>query len=397
MQTPSASDDNPKLKKQRKKWLSILAIVVVIIAIGVFIWYWLYGRWYEYTDDAYVDGNLVQITPLINGVVININADDGDLVLQGQTLVELDPSDTEIALQQATANLANTVRKVRSLYRMVDSYKAQLQNSKITLQKAQEDFKRRKELISQGAISREVFAHTKSALETAQSNVIDAEQLLQSNFVLVENTNLRNHPDVLAAKAQFRQAYLDHLRTKLIAPVTGYVAKRTVQVGQYIETDTPLMAVVPLNQVWVNANFKETQLQYVRINQPVKLESDLYGSNVVYHGRVESLGVGTGSAFALLPAQNATGNWIKIVQRLPVRIKLDPQDLEKYPLRIGLSMAATINLHDQSGNVLPTIPSQHPILSTDIYHQQLAEATDLINTIIDQNAGNESDQNSLSK
>ncbi|MFD1260342.1 HlyD family secretion protein [Entomomonas asaccharolytica] len=372
--------------RQRRKWLLILTVVVVVAILLVILWYLLYGQWYESTDDAYVNGNIVQVTPLVSGTVVSIGADDGDLVQQGQTLVSLDPNDTEIALQQAAANLANTVRKVRSLYSTVDSFEAQLKSSQAGLQKAQEDFNRRQKLIAQGAISREELSHALTTLQEAQANVINIKQQLQSNKVLVDNTVLRTHPDVLAAATQFEQAYLNQLRSNLTAPVSGFIAKRSVQVGQHVEKGSQLMAIIPLHQVWVDANFKETQLEYMRIGQPVTLEADIY-SDVVYHGYVESLGVGTGSAFALLPAQNATGNWIKIVQRVPVRIRLDAKELDKHPLRIGLSMTVKVDLHDQSGAMLPQQPPTKPILSTDIYQQQLAEAKQLIDKIIEQNAG----------
>lgn len=380
------AQDNATPKKQRKQWLTILAIVITVGCLMVLIWYWFYGRWYETTDDAYINGNIVQVTPLVSGTVISIGADDGNLVRQGQVLVELDPNDTEIALQQAAANLANTVRRVRSLYSNVDSFDAQLKSSRVTLKKAQDDFNRRQKLINQGAISREELSHAMTTLQEAQANVINIQQQLQSNKVLVDHTQLRTHPDILAAASQYQQAYLDFLRSKLTAPVSGYIAKRSVQVGQHIEKGNQLMAIVPLEQIWVDANFKETQLEFMRIGQPVTLEADVY-SDVVYHGYVESLGIGTGSAFALLPAQNATGNWIKIVQRLPVRIRLEPKELEKHPLRIGLSMNVKVNLHDQTGPMLAQQPPSHPVLSTDIYHQQLAEAKQLIDQIIEQNAG----------
>lgn len=383
--TTEQTQNNQKATQQRKKWLGILLLIVLLSSLIVFIWYWFYGRWHESTDDAYVNGNIVQITPLIDGSVVSISADDGDFVKQGQTLVVLDPNDTEIALQQATANLANTVRKVRSLYSTVDSFEAQLKSSQAVLKKAEQDYQRRKQLISQGAISREELAHSLTTLHEAQANLVSIEQQLQSNKVLIDNTKLHTHPDVLAASAQFEQAYLNRLRSNLTAPVSGFIAKRTVQVGQHVEKGSQLMAIIPLNQIWVEANFKETQLQCMRIGQPVTLEADIY-SHVVYHGKIERLGVGTGSAFALLPAQNATGNWIKIVQRVPVRIQLDLKELEKHPLRIGLSMNVKVDLHDQDGLVLPQQPPIKPVLSTDIYHQQLLEAKALIQQIIDQNA-----------
>src|SRR6185312_12514193 len=204
---------------------------------------------------------------------------------------------------------------------------------------------------------------------------------------LVENTQVASHPEVQAAAARVHAAYLDLQRDTLVAPVSGHVAKRAVQVGQRVQPGTPLMAVVPLSQVWVDANFKETQLQHMRIGQPVTLESDLYGGGVEYHGHVEGLGVGTGSAFSLLPAQNATGNWIKIVQRLPVRIELDRGELQQHPLRIGLSMDAKVNLHDQSGSVLSQKAPDKPVFSTDVYERGSREADALIAKIIADNSG----------
>ena len=383
--TTEQVQDNQKASKQRKKWLSILLFIILLSGLVIIIWYWLYGQWYESTDDAYVNGNVVQVTPLIDGTVVSIGADDGDFVKQGQTLVMLDPNDTEIVLQQVTANLANTVRKVRSLYSTVDSFEAQLKSSQAILKKAEQDYQRRKQLITQGAISREELAHSLTTLDEAQANLISIKQQLQSNKVLVDNTELYTHPDVLAASAQFEQAYLNHLRSNLTAPVSGFIAKRSVQVGQHVGKGSQLMAIIPLNQIWIEANFKETQLQYMRIGQSVNLKADIY-DHVIYHGKIERLGVGTGSAFALLPAQNATGNWIKIVQRVPVRIQIDPKELEKNPLRIGLSMDVKVDLHDQEGLVLPQLPPTKPVLSTDIYHQQLAEAKTLIKQVIDQNA-----------
>ena len=257
---------------------------------------------------------------------------------------------------------------------------------KVAVQKAQDNFNRRKNLAASGAISQEELSHARDDLASAQSALRNNEQQLDTTSALVDNTAIANHPDVLAAAAQLRQAYLEHARTTLIAPVTGYVAKRTVQLGQRVQPGTALMAVIPLNQLWIDANFKETQLDKMRIGQPVEIESDLYGSNVKYSGTVDSIGAGTGSAFALLPAQNATGNWIKIVQRVPVRIHINADELAQHPLRIGLSTTVDVNLHDQSGPVLAQQPPQKAMFTTNVYEQQLAEADTLISRLIESNS-----------
>ncbi|MHB9798229.1 HlyD family secretion protein [Pseudomonas sp. MT3] len=372
---------NPK----RKRWLLILLAVVVLAGIASAAWQILYGRWHEDTDDAYVNGNVVQITPQITGTVVSIGADDGDLVHKGQVLVKFDPSDADIALQQAEANLARTVRQVRGLFSNVDGYKADVAAKKVALAKAEADFKRRQNLANDGAISQEELAHARDALDTARSSLTSAEQQLDTNRALVDDTVISSHPDVKASAAKLRQAYLDDARAVIIAPVTGYVAKRTVQVGQRVQPGAALMAVIPLDQVWIDANFKETQLKHMRIGQPVEIHSDLYGSEVKYSGTVDSLGVGTGSAFSLLPAQNATGNWIKIVQRVPVRIRISPDELARHPLRIGLSMDVNVNLHDQSGPALAQQSPREALFSTDVYQQQLASADQLIEQLIHAN------------
>ncbi|MFI8336463.1 efflux RND transporter periplasmic adaptor subunit [Pseudomonas taetrolens] len=373
-------------QRNRKRWLGGLAVVVILLGLGVWAWHELYGRWNESTDDAYVNGNVVEITPLATGTVVSIGADDGDLVHEGQTLVSFDPSDALVGLQSAEANLARTVRQVRGLFSNVDGMKAQVAAQKSEVQKAQDNYSRRKSLAAGGAISQEELSHARDDLSSARSALRNAEQQLDTSRALVDNTAVVNHPDVMAAAAQLRQAYLAHARTTLIAPVTGYVAKRTVQLGQRVQPGTALMAVIPLNQLWIDANFKETQLHNMRIGQPVDIEADIYGSSVKYSGSVDSIGAGTGSAFALLPAQNATGNWIKIVQRVPVRIHINPEQLTEHPLRVGLSTMVEVNLRDQSGPVLAQLPPQKAAFTTNVYQQQLADAEALITRLIDSNS-----------
>ncbi|MEW9623009.1 HlyD family secretion protein [Rhodanobacter geophilus] len=376
----------PPQNKRRGFLLRILLAVIVIAGIAWALWYFLDGRWYESTDDAYVGGNVVQLTPQIPGTVVTIGADDGDLVKQGDVLVKLDRSNADVALAEAKANLAATVRKVRGLYSSVNGQQAIVAARETAVAKAKADYDRRVGLARSGAISAEELSHVRDELTAAQSALVTAQQQYQTSKVLVDDTVVASHPDVQAAAAQFRAAYLDDERTTLVAPVTGYVAMRSVQLGQRVAPGAPLMAVVPLHEVWIDANFKETQLTHMRIGQPVTIVSDVYGSAVKYQGKVQSLGIGTGSAFSLLPAQNATGNWIKIVQRIPARVVFtDPRQLDQHPLRIGMSLAVEVNLHDQNGPMLAQQPPAQPAFSTDVYEQQAAKADALIAQIIHAN------------
>ena len=387
MSTPNPTTETAApANGKRKLLLRLVLLIVVVAAIGFGIWYYTIGRWYEGTDDAYVNGNVVQITPQVAGTVIRINADDGNLVHKGDVLVEIDGSDARIALQQTEAQLARSVRQVRGLYSNVESGQAVVAAQKVSLDRARQDYARRQGLVATGAISAEELAHARDTLAAAESQLASTQQQLSTTRALVDETVIAKHPDVLAAAAALRVAYLNDARSKIYAPVDGYVAKRTVQVGQRLQPGAPLMAVIPLNQVWVDANFKETQLAHMRIGQQVTLKSDLYGSKVEFKGKVQSLGVGTGSAFSLLPAQNATGNWIKIVQRVPVRIELDAEELDKNPLRIGLSMAVDVNLHDQSGPALAQQSPKEPAFTTDVYQGQMQGAQADIDRIIHENA-----------
>ncbi|MEE7566559.1 biotin/lipoyl-binding protein [Xanthomonas sp. Kuri4-3] len=383
-QTPSSVPENAA-PSRRGMLLRIFAVLVIVVLAALVVWYFLVGRWHEDTDDAYVQGNLVQITPMVGGTVVSIGAEDGMRVQRGQMLVQLDPADTQVALQQAEANLAKTVRQVRGLYSSVQGSQAELSSRQVTLQRARADFARRKDLAVSGAISNEELAHARDELAAAEAAVSGSRETFERSRALVDDTVVATQPDVQAAAAQLRQAYLNNARSAILAPVSGYVARRAVQVGQRVQPGAALMAVVPLEQVWVEANFKETQLKHMRLGQEVELRSDLYGGGVGYRGRVESLGLGTGSAFSLLPAQNASGNWIKIVQRVPVRIAVDAKQLADNPLRIGLSMKVDVNLHDQQGHVLPTQFAKGAVFATDVYAKQLQEADADIHRIIQDN------------
>jgi membrane fusion protein (multidrug efflux system) len=344
----AAGNGSPK----RKKILLTIASIFILIGIGWGLYWLLYSRFYEETENAYVQGNVVQVTSQVAGIITKIMADDTDIVKGGQPVVSLDPADADVAIAQAEAQLAQTVREVRTLYASQAQSQANLQLREAELVRAEDDLKRRKELTGSGAVSGEEIRHAELAVKSAQAAVAAAREQLASGRALTEGTTPANHPNVQRAAARLQEVMLTKARSTLYAPVGGEVAKRNAQVGQRINPGTPLMAIVPLDQLWVDANLKEAQLRHVRVGQPVKLVADLYGSKVEYRGKVAGLAAGTGSAFALLPAQNATGNWIKVVQRVPVRIELDPKQLQEHPLRIGLSMNVEIDVHDQSGETV---------------------------------------------
>lgn len=384
-------ETNPEVhverSSKRKRNFIIFILILVLAAAGCLAWYLLYARYYESTDDAYVNGNQVMLTPQINGTVTQVTADEGDYVEKGQPLVLLDPSDTKIALQQAEASLANTVRQVRGLYSTADNYRAQVAAKQVALQTAQNDYARRQKIFSTGAIAAEDLSHYRDAVSSAQSDLAAAQQALRTNLAMVDDTVIDSHPEIKTAVATLRQRYLDNARTTIVAPVSGYVAKRAVQLGMRVTSGTTLLAIVPLNEVWVDANFKESQMNTMRLGQKVTLNADLYGDDVEYHGTIESLGIGTGSAFSLLPAQNASGNWIKIVQRLPVRITLDPHDMQKHPLRVGLSMNVRVDIrNNEEGHLLPQQTVSTPRFTTDVYQDSLEAADKLVTKILHDNS-----------
>ncbi len=380
----------------RKRGLKLIVALVALVGIGWGVWHWIYSRHLVNTDNAYVAGNVVQITPQVGGTVIAINADDTDFVRAGQPLVKLDPADARVGLEQAQAQLAQTVREVRVLFAnnttlaaQVGTRDADLARVQSDLARAQDDVNRRAPLVASGAVGREEFQHAsaqltaaRSAVAAAQSGVLAAREQLGASRTQTDGTSIEQHPNVLRAAARVREAYLGLQRAELVAPIDGYIAKRGVQIGQRVQAGAPLMTLVALNQLWVDANFKESQLQDLRIGQPADMEADVYGKKVVYHGKVSGLGAGTGAAFALLPAQNATGNWIKVVQRVPVRIALDPSELTAHPLRVGLSMDVTVNTQDQSGKSLSDTPRTSALASTEVFDAQQRASNVQVDRII---------------
>ena len=383
--TPAATPVAPKNSK-RKRALGIVAFVLVVGLVSWLAYYFLYARWHQDTDDAYVQGNVVSIVPQTMGTVVSIDADDGMKVEAGQVLVHLDANDAQVSYDQSVANLAGTVRQVRGLYSSVDAGQSDLRAREVAVSQARADVARRSGLVASGAVSSEELAHARDVLAAAEAALGSSRGNLSRSRALVDATTLSKQPQVQVAASQLRQAYLNLQRAAIVAPVSGYVAKRQVQLGQRVQPGTTLMTIVPLEQVWVEANFKETQLGHMRIGQPVEVHADLYGSDVEYTGRIAALGLGTGSSFSLLPAQNASGNWIKIVQRVPVRIELDPKQLADHPLRLGLSMSVDVTVRDQAGPSLAAARKDvKPVLTTVAYNQQLADADALIAQVIEQN------------
>jgi membrane fusion protein (multidrug efflux system) len=354
-------------RQRRRVWLGALALGLLLIALVVLAWWLLYARYYESTDDAYVTGDLVNVTSQVSGTVVAISADEDDRVQAGQELIRLDDTDARIALQDAEQQLARTVRQTRTLFSNRDQLLAVVAQRRADLAKAQSDYDRRLSVGQSGAVSGEELGHARDELRAARDALTAAEKNLAASLALVGRTGVADHPEVQAAATQVERAWLSVVRTSVHAPVSGYLARRSVQLGERIAPGSPLMAVVPLERLWVEANFKEVQLNRMRIGQAVNVVTDLYGSDVVFHGRVAGLGMGTGAAFALLPAQNATGNWIKVVQRVPVRVTLPVDELRAHPLRIGLSSDARVDLHDSTGPQLAQRPPTAPVLATSAY------------------------------
>ena len=399
MSAAAAPDAAPVLAPNRRRRALVgLGLLLVLAAAGFGAYWWLVLRQQESTDNAYVQAPLVQITPRIDGTVVEVRVDDTDEVKAGDVLVRLDATDARLALQRASAALAQAVREVRVLQAQDGGYDAQIkarradvERLRAELAKAEDDAARRATLQATGAISDEEIRHAeaarnaaRSALVAAQSAQAAAEQQAAANLALSDGTRVDSHPGVLRAAAALREAFLTLRRTELRAPVDGQIARRTVQVGQRVAAGSTLMALIPLDQVWVEANFKEAQLRRMHVGQPVRLTADAYGTQVRYRGRIVGIGAGTGAAFALLPAQNATGNWIKVVQRVPVRIALDGPLPKDYPLRVGLSMQATVELDASTTAAAPAASAAAPADAVQDADQQAAqqEADELVRRIV---------------
>ncbi|OOG38205.1 efflux RND transporter periplasmic adaptor subunit [Rhodanobacter sp. C05] len=373
--------------KRRKTLLIMLFVFVLIGVIWFLLWTLVFSR-RETTDNAYVNGNQVAISAQVPGTVVAILADDTQHVDAGQILVKLDNTDASVRLSQARSALAQAVRQVRQQTDSASGSDAAVAARQVDLKKAEADLKRRLPLIAQQAEAPETIQHLRDAVDQARAALTSAQAQASAEHASIEGTDIANNPAVLQARANFRAAWVAAQRNTIYAPVSGYVAQRSVQLGNSVQPGQQLMTVLPLHDLWIDANFKENQLRHVRIGQPAKIETDLYGGNVEYHGKVIGLGAGTGSVFSLLPAQNATGNWIKVVQRVPVRIALDNQELDKHPLRIGLSSDVTVDITDDRGAVLAP-QAEHPavVAETTVYEQMASQADAEADQVIRANLG----------
>jgi membrane fusion protein, multidrug efflux system len=389
-ETIMSNQENREPAKEAKKSARLPTIVLMCVLAGLAafgIYYFAISRNKVETDDAYVNGNLVRLTPQVSGTVIGINTDETQFVQRGQVLVELDPHDTEVALAQARASLGQTVRDVAQLFAQEARDAAAVTAQQTLFTQTTEDLERDRAVFAVHGVSDETLKHDENAVRSARAALDQAKATLASTRAQIVGANPDTHPRVLQAEANLRTAWLAAARTRVVAPVSGYVVRRAVQLGQQVTPSTEMLAIVPVESVWVDANFKENQLRSLRIGQPVQVSADMYGSRVTYHGKVLGLQAGTGSALAVLPAQNASGNWIKIVQRLPVRVGLDPQELADHPLFVGLSTTVHVDVHDQGGDALSRRPAWQAAVNTDAYADQIAGADADIKTIVANNLG----------
>lgn len=424
---PTGVDDSPEpaptpidntiqrpAKSKRKKNLLLFTLIVLAIT-AVTLWlYFTQWRYQVSTEDAYVSGNQVQINAQISGTVTAIGVNDTDMVKAGQTLVALDQADNGLALETAKAQLRTAIRQYKTQTATIqqadvnisqaqtamNEVQSQIESAKIALLAAQSDYQRRAALMASQAVSQEEVQHAADTVKkaqaqldaavakqaTARSAVVTAQAQRNVTIANLGKNDVLSQPAVQTAIANIQTAWLNLNRTQIVAPIDGQIAKRGVQLGQKISAGTPLMVIVPLHDLWVDANFKESQIKDIHLGQAVNLTSDIYGKEVVYHGKVIGLSAGTGSAFSVLPAQNATGNWIKVTQRLPVRIALDSKELQQHPLRVGLSMHAELDSRDQQGKpqVATATASAKPVAQLQP-QVDMSGATKIIQQIIQQN------------
>ena len=383
------NDSGMAAKDPAKRRRALLIVVAVFVLAGLtwfLLWLFVFST-REKTDNAYVGGNQVAISAQVPGTVVAILADDTQRVEAGQVLVKLDSTDADVRLQQASSSLAQAVRQVRQQTESATSADAQVARARVDLKKAQADLARRQPLIAEQAEAPETVQHLRDAVDQAQAALDAAQAQAAASHAAIEGTVIANNPAVEQARANFRAAWIAAQRNSIYAPVTGYVAQRSVQLGNSVQPGQQLMTVVPLHNLWVDANFKENQLRHIRVGQPAKVEADVYGGSAEFHGKVVGLGAGTGSVFSLLPAQNATGNWIKVVQRVPVRIALDDKELDQHPLRVGLSTEVTVDITDDKGPMMAAQGNGQPIAQTDVYQQMASKADQEAEKIIQANLG----------
>ena len=384
---PETQTENDAGNGKRKKLLAWVLTICVVAGAATFLLWWFYFRVYDHTEDAYVHGNASDLTSQVSGIVRQINTDNTFFVTKDQVLVELDPTDFEFTLKKNIADLGAQVRHVATLFDDVKEKEANVDRAEAELIKAEQDYDHRAAVVDIGGVSVEDYEHSIAQLRAAKAELARSTSDYNAAYAKVKGTTIATHPLVIASSEKVKEAYVNLNRTKIVSPVDGIVDKRSVQIGEWVNPTDPLLAVIPIDQMWVEANFKEIHLKRIGIGQPVEMHADIYGDEVLYHGRVVGLGAGTGAAFSVLPPQNATGNWIKIVQRLPVRISFEPEQLRRYPLRIGLSMNVKIDTKDERGRVIP--PPQKeltPLYSTNVYSEQEEGSQLLVDQIIRENS-----------
>ncbi len=384
--TPEApANQNAPAPPHRNKLLWIVTLGLLLGGLIWFLVWFFYLQYHASTDDAYANGSLVNINSPITGTVVAFYADDTDLVIEGQLLVQLDTTYYRIAYEKTLASLAFEALQIRQYYDDFLVNQANVEIRKTSLSKARFDYENRSQLVDSQAVSKEDFVHSRDDLTIAENELKKAEYQLKVSQAILGDTPLDEHPMLKEKKAAVREAYYNLKHCELYAPVTGYVAKRAVNVGQSVTRTTDLMAIIPKDYVWVDANFKETELTYMRVGQPATVWFDMYGSDVKYQGKVLGIASGSGSVFSLIPPQNATGNWIKIVQRLPVRISLDPEVVKKYPVRIGISAEVDVNITNRNLPMLVQVPPTKPVTTTNVYDIDLEEVNEIINNIVQTN------------
>jgi membrane fusion protein (multidrug efflux system) len=381
-----ASATNPTNGKRRRILLLIAVIFIVIGALWAAYWVLVLEK-REKTDDAYINGNRVVISAQVSGTVVAVLADDTQLVNAGQVLVKLDPLDAQTALSRAASALGSAVRQVRQQKATAGQFDSEIESRKLELARAQADLAKREPLLAEQAIAGEEVRHAQESVQLARAALAQAERQSLSAHALVDGTPIESNPTVLQARDAYRDAWIAAQRNAVVAPVTGYVAERSVQLGQHIQAGEALMTVIPLHSLWVDANFKEVQLRNLRIGQKTEVRSDLYGGSFIFHGHVQGMSAGTGAAFSLLPPQNASGNWIKVVQRVPVRILIDDNDLIKSPLRVGLSATVTVDTTSRDGPVLATQAGDQPVGDTQVYTLDVEKANAEADAVVRRNLG----------
>lgn len=383
-------DDDKKSgddKKKKRKRIIVMAIIAGVFVLAGLIWLLLYIFVFsqrETTDDAYVRGNLVTISPRVPGTVVEIAVEETERVRAGQVLIRLDPADAQVTLMNAQGQLAQAVRNAQQSVQQAAEADAVVAQRRAQFQTQRDEYNRRFPLVSEHAVAPEEAFNAGRQMRAAQAALDQAERQAAAAHTQVDGTDVRTFPAVIQARSQFRNAWINSNRNAIVSPIDGYAARRQVQVGQRVQPGQDLLTIVPLSDMWVDANFKETQLEHIRIGQPVSITTDIY-SQVTYHGKVIGFNAGTGSAFSLLPAENATGNWIKVVQRLPVRVSIDAKELQKHPLWVGLSTYIDVDTHDRSGKMLSNNTRRKPLMSTDVYEREVNEADQQAEAIIHAN------------